>query len=71
MKVDLSSVFGSYTRDNVIDGIDESVWNAELWRFESLAHTKNETSPYLQIDLGTMRCIKGVKIWNRNVSGIL
>ena len=60
-----------YVGDNVIDGIYESVWNRELLRYESLAHTANETSPYLQIDLGAVRCIKGVKIWNRNLSGIL
>ena len=70
VKVDLSSVLGSYTGDNVIDGMYESVWNRELWRYESLAHTKNENSPYLQIDLGTMRRFKGVKIWNRNLPGI-
>ena len=31
----------------------------------SLAHTLNEASPWIQIDLATERCVKGVTIWNR------
>lgn len=34
---------------------------------ESIAQTSYfSKSPYLQIDLGKSRCVKGVKIWNRS-----
>ena len=32
---------------------------------ESLANTKTEQLPWLQIDLGEEKCVAGVMIWNR------
>ena len=52
-----------------IDGIyiPETVGASNDW--ESIAHTLKTSSPYIQLDLGRSRCVKGVKIWNRSNDG--
>ena len=69
----LSSIYQNkpkYSAGKAIDGeytpvlrgpFDKSV-RIEL---ESLANTKTEQSPWLQIDLAEEKCVSGVMIWNR------
>ena len=53
----MSSVYQDYGATHVIDG----VYNDE----QSIAHTKLESSPWIQIHLTQNESIKGAKIWNR------
>lgn len=64
--VTMSSEYGSgqYSGSKVVDGI--YVPSPET---SSIAHTLKETSPWIMIDLGQTRCVKGVKIWNRSAAG--
>lgn len=58
--VSVSSVYsgiGPKLAENAIDG----VYNDE----GSMAHTKRELSPWIQIHLTDVESIQGVKIWNR------
>ena len=62
----LSSVFWTgYSASKVIDGIYAPALHNEQ---ESMAHSFNETSPWIQIDLFNSSCISAVKIWNRCLS---
>lgn len=55
-----------FPASKVIDGIYVPEITDATLDYESIAHTGGSTSPYIQIDLGRSRCVKGVKIWNRS-----
>ena len=55
-----------FPASKAIDGIYVPVITAATLDYESVAHTGGQQSPYIQLDLGTNRCIRGVKIWNRS-----
>ena len=48
-----------------VDGIYEPTNNI----LESVAHSKAEPNPWIQIDLGYATCVSAVEIWNRHESG--
>ena len=55
-----------FPASKAIDGVYVPVITAATLDYESIAHTGAQQSPYIQLDLGTNRCIRGVKIWNRS-----
>jgi len=64
-RVALSTRYRIYAGAEAIDGIYlPSQWN--IPELDSLAHTKTELSPWIQIDLLTNHFVYGVKIWNRS-----
>lgn len=60
-----NDVHYSFDGSNAVDGIYTPPVVAGAEDVSSLTHTEEEQSPWLQINLGQRRCIKGVKIWNR------
>jgi len=61
----MSSVHRSlFPGSKAIDGI-YSPSESGLDELASLAHTKQEVSPWIQVDLATNHFVEGVKIWNR------
>ena len=67
----MSSLYShKYPADKAIDGLYTPVLRGDKGKagpldLQSIAHTKKEKSPWLQIDLGEEKCIVGVPIWNR------
>ena len=53
-----------YNGSKVVDGIYTPI---NVYEHSIIAHTLNETNPWLQIDLEKSFCISAVKIWNRNM----
>ena len=66
MSAKLSSLYSpKYPADKAIHGLYTPVLRGDQLDRQSLAHTKKEKSPWLQIDLGEEKVIVGVLIWNR------
>ena len=66
MSARVSSLYSpKYPADKAIDGLYTPVLRGNQLDLQSIAHTKKEKSPWLQIDLGEEKCIVGVLIWNR------
>jgi len=65
--VALSTRHNNHAGGQAIDGIYlPSQWS--ISEQASMAHTKRELSPWIQIDLLTNHFVYGVKIWNRSES---
>ena len=61
--VEMSSVYGnSFDGSKVVDGIRAPIGIPES---TSIAITKGEVSPWMQIDLSRDSCASAVKIWQR------
>jgi len=64
--VKLSSLYGaSYAGFKAIDGIYLPS-HSGFTESQSLAHTKRELSPWIQVDLEDNYYVDGVKIWDRS-----
>jgi len=61
----MSSVYGAeFSGIKAVDGIYVPS-DSGVDEHASLAHTKRELSPWIQVDLSVNHFVEGVKIWNR------
>ena len=54
----------NHHESNVVDGIYAPIG---IYERTSVAATKRENNPWMQIDLGKDLCVSAVKIWNRYI----